>query len=232
MEGMEQLVEGQRYDVKVADAQQQIVASGQSDWIARAKSAYAAAVNTAADVIAHYHAAAQEILGAQKARELIGQKQLSQQEIGQLMGIGQPAVSKLLAWERKYGAQLEASDSVPVPSPYYLPPAATPEQIAEKSKKKTGMADVAAEAQRQYQEVQRDYEDRLRALTAELEAKDDRLAELGTQDDDISPVQVTSTSAHDLEEQIVALLSNLPPDEKLDVLARVEARVLAEREAS
>jgi hypothetical protein len=202
----------------------------QDDWVTRAKSAYDAAEVCAVEAVTHYHRAALEILGAQEAQKRAGRKQLSQEEIGRLMGISQPAVSKLLSWERKYGAQVGGNGSVPVPSPYYLPPPATPEQLVESKKKKLGTAGVAAEAQRQYQEVQRDYEDRLRKLTAELASKDDLLAELDSGADAFPLVPAAGKGVLDVEAAIVTLLSNLTTvDEKLEVVRRVEARLMAEQ---
>jgi DNA-binding CsgD family transcriptional regulator len=198
-------------------------------WEERAKEAYDAAVASAVDAVMHYHRAATEILEAQRVLKLTGQKQLSQEEIGRRLGIGQPAVSKLLAWERKYGAQLAANEGVPVPSPYYSAPPATPEQVVERKNKKSGTAGVAAEAQRQYQEVQRDYEERLQKLTAELASKDDLLAELDSGPDAFPLVPAAGKDVPDVEAAIVTLLSNLTTvDEKLEVVRRVEARLRAE----
>lgn len=230
MDNMDRIVEIERQGIEVIDAEHQMVAGAKNGWEERAKEAYDAAVTSAVDAVMHYHRAATEILEAQSALKLAGQKQLSQEEIGRRMGIGQPAISKLLAWEKKYGAQLAANEGVPVPSPYYSPPPATPEQVAEKKNKKFGAADVAAEAQWQTQQVQRDYEDRLRKLTAELASKDDLLAEFNSEPDAFPLAPAAGSAVSDVEAAIVDLLANLTTvDEKLEVVRRVEARLMEEQ---
>jgi biotin operon repressor len=210
----------------------------QNDWLSRAQSAYAAAEASAVDAYMHYHAAATAILEGQSARKLAGEKALSQEEIGSRLGIGQPAVSKLLTWERKFGAQMEANIRVPVPSPYYLPPPPTPQQQEDKKKRKAATRATAAEIQQQYQVVLRENEANLSKLAAENEAKDARIAELeaekGATPDFFVPPPQAETEGDDeefnIEDTIKALLAKLPTTEdQLDVLARVEAWINFER---
>jgi hypothetical protein len=233
----------QSYTGKILDIDAVKSEGVQDDWVSRAQSAYAAAEASAVDAYMHYHRAATAILEGQSARKLAGEKPLSQEEIGCRLGISQPAVSKLLAWERKFGAQMEADIRVPVPSPYYVPPPPTPEQQEDKKKRKAVTRATAAETQKQYQVVLRENEDHLRKLAAENEAKDARIAALETEKGAtgatpnffFAPPQVDAGGDVEdvgIEEAIKALLAKLPTaDEKLDVLGRVEAWIIAERGA-
>jgi transcriptional regulator with XRE-family HTH domain len=224
---MESMDRGDRSDIEVSNADPQMVGANQGDWVARARSEYEAAKESAADAIIHYHRAAVEVRAAMEAHKL------TQEEIGSQLGISQGSVSKLLAWEKKYRLQLEAraTDELPVPSPY-MP--LTPEHKQERNNRKEERRNRAATTQRQYQQIQRSYEDQIRALTTELEHKDARLAELEMGSDFVEPAAGTDDDppdiAVDVEGTIMNLLSKLPTaDERLEMLARVEARLLAEQ---